>query len=351
VENLSLQELKAQNAGSNEEEQPIIDNAQEVVKDDYVEETELNKAADVESYGEQEDPEDNVEVESWMQSEKETHKDDHESGFKPNHEAAKRRRQNQSLRADIKEKDSELDELRKQVEALKAGSAPIESEQVKPTPRPTREQFDFDDDLYDQAIDRWNDEKIERKLNSHYNTSQQQAQQEKQKQEFQLAQTKNLNDHYDRAQKLVDDGKITEDAFRNSDQIVRTSLERQFQGEGNDITNTLISTLNSTGDDSEKVMFLLGNNPAKMQELQNLLSIQDGGLSAAMFLGQLQRDVKTPVKRRSQAPRPGSSAEGESGNGGKAGTLQKQYSKAESVQERISLKRAAAKNGVDTSKW
>ena len=55
--------------------------------------------------------------------------------------------------------------------------------------------------------------------------------------------------------------------------------------------------------------------------------------------------------KNSQAPAPGSHVEGEGGNDGKAGALHKQYQKAANVQERISLKRAARQQKVDTRNW
>lgn len=354
AETLSLSELKAQNAAAEEETQ--VESVEDIQEEAQAEQTEVENEVVADSVEESPDDEGEgkAELESWQLSgDTETPESESKGGFVPNHEAAKRRKKAQALKGELKAKDSELEELRKQVEALKAGNAPQAEQQVKLT-RPTREQFDFDDDAYDAALEKYYDDKLEQKLASHTTNTNQQAQQQAQQQRAIEAQQKSLNSHYERAAKLVEDGKVTEESYRNADSIVRQSLESMFPEQGDTMTNALISTLNSLGDGSEKVMYQLGVNPAKMQELQNKLATDPSGLSASAFLGQLQSQINTPSKRRSQAPKPAAAATGESGSTGKAGTLKKQYDKlgeSGDIQGRITLKRQAKRDGIDVSNW
>ena len=69
------------------------------------------------------------------------------------------------------------------------------------------------------------------------------------------------------------------------------------------------------------------------------------------FLGRMQATITSPNKRRSQTPAPGSKVEGEGGKGGQAGAAHKAYTKASSSQERISMKRKAKREGIDTNNW
>ena len=350
----SLKELKAENAAAEAatNDAPVKDK-KEIIKDEYVEVVEQVKAEDTSSKPEDEGSQE-VELEGWQLTEEaEASDDEQKGGFVPNHEAAKRRKKNQALRGEIKEKDSELDDLRKQVEALQSGTAPKVEQEQAALVRPTREQFDYDDDLYDAAVDKFYDEKLDRKIDSRTKDSTERATQANQQQAFADNQKKNLDAHYERAGKLVEDGKLTEESFRNADTLVRRALDSLNPGYGDALTDNLISTLNSLGDGSEKVMYQLGVNPAKLQELQNKLITDPSGLSASMFLGQLQAKAQTPSKRRSQAPTPGSKVEGEGGNNGNVSTSQKQYNKIDDndVQARISFKRQAKKSGIDTSNW
>lgn len=347
---ITLDELKAENAAKEAEanSEPIEDK-KEIIEDEYVEVKEESKADEVEGSTEDND-EKEAELESWQLTEDtETSEDDQKSGFVPNHEAAKRRKQAKALKGELKEKDSELEELRKQVEALKSGNAP-QAEAPKQLTRPTREQFDYDDDAYDAALEKYYDDKLEQKLSSHQSNTTE-KQQEAQQRKAAEAQQKSLDDHYERASQLVADGKVTADSYRNADTLVRQSLESMFPERGDHMTNALISTLNNLGEGSEKVMYQLGVNPAKMQELQNKLAIDPSGLAASAFLGQLQSQIQTPNKRRSQAPKPSAKADGEGGSSGKGGTLLKQYNKSDDLQTRMNLKRKAKSQGVDTSKW
>lgn len=349
---ITLDELKAENAAKEAETNNApIEDKKEPIQDEYVEVKEEIKA-DKDDISTEDDDEKEPELESWQLTEDtETSGGDQKSGFVPNAEAANRRKQAKALRGELKEKDSELEDLKKQVEVLKADKTPQVDTSIKPLVKPTREQFDYDDDAYDAAIEKYYDDKFDQKLNSHSINANQKSQQDAQQQALESAKQKSLDDHYERAAKLVSQGKVTEESFKGADTVVRMTLEKMYPGQGDSSTDALISTLDGLGEGSEKVMYQLGVNPSKMHELQSKLTADPSGMLACAYLGQLQSQVQTPSKRRSQAPAPSSKADGEGVYAGKGGSLQKAYDKAEGSQERLTLKREAKLKGIDVSKW
>lgn len=349
---ITLDELKAENAAIEAEANNApIEDKKDVIQDEYVEVKEEIEADTVESSTKDND-EKEAELESWQLTEEtETSEDDHKSGFVPNHEAAKRRKQAKALKGELNDTKDENKELLARIAALESGKQPQAETSVKPLVKPTREQFDFDDDAYDIAIEKYYDDKFDQKLNDYSTNTNQKTQQDAQQQALQVAQQKSLDDHYERAAKLVSQGKVTEESFKGADKSVRMTLEKMYPGQGDSSADAIISTLNSLGEGSEKVMYQLGVNPSKMQELQSKLTADPSGLLACAFLGQLQAQVQTPSKRRSQAPTPSSKADGEGGSAGKGGSMQKAYDKADGSQARITIKREAKLKGIDVSNW
>lgn len=348
AERLSLKELKEQNAQSDTTE----------VETEEVEQTTDEVTATTEDVNDdaanEESNDDESEggelVESWMQTEEASSEDDKKGGFKPNHEAARTRKR---LKAKLSEKDDELETLRAENERLKTG-ATTEPAQTQVPARPKREDFDFDDDAYDLAVDEWNDKKLDARISSHQQKASKTQTEESRKQAHDQRVNENLDRHYDRVNKLVGTGKISEDAYNAAETNVRNAMERINKGAGDLVTNNLITTLNSIGDGSEKVMYQLGVNPLKLRELEDKIAADPSGFTAVAFLGALQARISEPTKRRSEAAKPGAKVEGEGGASGKAGAMQKAYDKAGKngdIQSRISLKRKARAQGVDTTNW
>lgn len=349
---ITLDELKAENAAIEAEANSApVEDKKEPIQDEYVEVKEDIVPDTVESSTEDDD-ENKAELESWQLTEEtETSEDDQKSGFVPNHEAAKRRKQAKALKGELNDTKDENKELLARIAALESGKQPQDETSVKPLVKPTREQFDFDDDAYDIAVEKYYDDKFDQKLNSHSVNANQKNQQEAQQQALEVAKQKSLDDHYERAAKLVSQGKVTEESFKGADKVVRMTLEKMYPGQGDSSADALISTLDNLGEGSEKVMYQLGVNPSKMQELQSKLAADPSGMLACAFLGQLQAQIQTPSKRRSQAPSPSSKADGEGGSAGKGSSMQKAYDKADGSQARITIKREAKLKGIDVSNW
>lgn len=350
MEEYSLKQLKAENGDEVETiDNEVVEQPKEELQDEYIEVDENLKPVEDEPEDDEEVADGETEIESWMQSDEAT---PDESGFTPNHEAAKRRKQAKALKATVAEKDSELETLKKQIEQLQSGAATPQQPQTEALPeRPTREQFDYDDDAYDKAVDEWNDKKIEARFNSFSQSSNQKADQERQQQEqlnAKAAQDKVVDSHYERASKLVEEGKIDADKYQQADRNFRQAMNVAFPDKGDAITEQLISKI---GEGSEKVMYSLGVNNAKLAELQSRILSDKSGLSAAMYLGELKSQLSTPTKRRSQAKKPAKQVNGDVQASDSHSKLRKKYDKMTSVQDRVSFKRKARADGVDVSNW
>ena len=345
--------MKAQNEEKAESiEQPVIENTQDELVDNEPEIEAVIESAESEEVTTEDGVAETEEVESWMQTESPENSDDQKSGFVPNAEAARKRKQNKALRGTVTEQKSEIETLREELNAIKAGNAPqVTQQESSPAPRPTREAFDYDDDAYDAAVDKWNDDRFEQKLQSFSKNNTQKQQAEQAQQEAIQTQDKSLNDHYERANALVESGKLSAENYQAADSAVRMAVESVIPNGGDQTTNFLISTLNSLGAGSEKVIYQLGVNPQKLGELTNLLRSDPNGLKAMAYLGKLQAEVQSPTKRRSQAPKPGSKVEGSSNGKSSDAVAAKAYAKSTDIGERIRLKRKAKKAGVDVSNW
>ena len=126
---ITLDELKAENAAKEAEaNNALIEDNKEIIEDEYVEVKEEIKADEVESSTEDND-EKEAELESWQLTEDtETSEDDQKSGFVPNHEAAKRRKQAKALKGELNDTKSENEELKARIAALENGSKTPEQE-------------------------------------------------------------------------------------------------------------------------------------------------------------------------------------------------------------------------------
>ena len=346
AEKLTLAELKAKNAAEEQAEQET-----EVVEVEEQQDTKVTIApveSTVEETEDESDEEESEDVESWMQEEVAT-PDDGDSGFKPNREAAAVRKK---LKAKLHEKDDELESLKAEIERLKSGSTQQAAPEKMP-PKPKLEDFDYDEAAHEAALDDWYEKKIETKLSSTLTTKQTEQQQREAAERQKKALEEAVDRHYTRAAKLVEEGKVSEEKYTQADRAVRESFERIAKGNGDKIVDSLIKTLDSLGEGSEKVFYQLGVNPAKMQEVANLFATDPSGLSTVAYLGKLQASIQSPTKRKSSAPKPTPEL---SNGGGSAKTpgdaLYKRYKKAgNDVQARFNIKQEAKRQGVDTSKW
>lgn len=345
AEKLTFAELKAKNAAEEKAEQETeVAEAEEQLDTKVTIEPVETTVEEIEDDTEEEESES---VESWMQEEVAT-LDDGDSGFKPNREAAAVRKK---LKAKLHEKDDELESLKAEVERLKSGSTQQAAPEKMP-PKPKLEDFDYDESSHEAALDDWYEKKIEAKLSSTLTTKQTEQQQRESAERQKKALDEAVDRHYTRAAKLVEEGKVSEEKYTQADRAVRESFERIANGKGDVIVDSLIKTLDSLGEGSEKVFYQLGVNPAKMQEITNLFASDPSGLSTVAYLGKLQASIQSPTKRKSSAPAPSPELKGGGSTKAPGDAFLKRYKKAGgNVQARLDIKREAKRQGIDTRNW
>lgn len=335
---MDLDQLRAENAAlETTQAAPPQDAPDEDTVDAAQEQEEDEQSAD----SDQSDEGTKAEAEDWMRGD-EPESQGAEKKFTDHDVAAAKK----PLRAKVQAKEAEIDELKKQLEAIK--SQQHQAPQVGA--KPTREQFydhDDPDEAYSIALGRWT-----------YNaeTAQQRAQQQKLEQErAQLEQVQaikaSVDQHFERAAKLVEQSGIAPEVYQSADGVVRTALEDVFPNEGDQVTDFLIAQL---GEGSERVMYNLGVNKGRRDELIKLLKDDSRGLRAAVYLGKLSAELTAPAKRKSNAPPPPSQVQGDANTAASGSKLQRQYNEAHAkgnAQLAYDLKSKARAAGINTKTW
>lgn len=350
----TLEQLKAENAAAEAtvEEAPPAE-AIEVEAEAANDLTDDAGEAEVEA-GEptEEEPEEQeeTEVESWMQEEDQT-SEDSDSNTIP---LAAHLKEKRKIKARLGEREdennalrSELDSLKAQLEQMRTGAPQAQAEpQVKPMPR----EYDFDDDAqYQAAMAQWVQAQVQTGVAAATTASTQQAQQAQAKQQLDKA----VDDHYQRAQALMQDSNIDLASYEAAELSVRQDIDSVMPGAGNSVTDALISRL---GKGSEKVMYFLGRNQSARMRLIEKLKSDPSGISAAMYVAELKAERATPRKQTSRAPKPVKKINGDAAGSEvkDAKALLKKYKAAHSsrdIQAAYNVKKQAKASGVDVSNW
>jgi len=277
-------------------------------------------------------------VEDWMKDDGEQTPDD----VMPvsAHIRAKRK-----LKGRIEGKNTEIEELRKEIEDLKKQklTPPLRDETLV---RPKEGDYESIEAYY-TALEEYEDKRIDSKLSVVHGQRQLRDTQTKAIEKLNKA----VDDHYVRADKLVKESGISAETYKQSDEAIRNAIEAVRPGQGNIIVDQMISLL---GEGSEKVMYKLGRSNALRGELITLLTEDPHGLRATAFLGEQRAKLLLTKRRTSNAPTPASEINGDSTSSNKERVFKKKYEAAHakgSAQAAYNAKKDARAAGVDTSKW
>ena len=246
------------------------------------------------------------------------------------------------LKGRIKESNEELERLKAENDDLKKQ---LDSSPVKPKPRPKIADFDLDEE-FEQALDEWQEQNAQTIVSSYEEKKKQEDLQRDRGNKI----ARSVENHYERAEKLIADHSISVDVYRSADVAVREAVEAVHKGGADAITDVFIDAL---GEGSEKVMLYLGRNKKALNEFTSLLAKDNTGLAVASFLGGVKKEIEGVTKRKSTAPPPPSQING-SAESGNAAALRRKYDAAHKkgdVQEAWNLKKEAKAQGVDTKQW
>ena len=345
MQELTLEVLRNQNRAEEEAARVDSGKVETETEVDDLEQTETYVNDDTESDsqlepGKAEDGKEE-EVESWM-SESDSGSDDgskHEKTVALKDHIELR----QSLKEKNREKNEEIESLRRELEELKRGSVsaqPVQSQQLKP--RPKLEDFDYDEDQHNAALDDWYDERLNAKLQ----TQQQSVSQQEQQRQASEKLEQSVNEHYHRVNTLLSQNpKIQPEKYQDADLSFRRAVEDISPGNGDSIAETLISVM---GEGSEKLIYNLGVNKGKMAEFKDVLRSDPRGLKVVAWLTEHKGAITQQAKRTSQAPKPARQVKG--GGDGKsvvATDFKRKYDKAKTPQERYNIYRDAKKAGFN----
>lgn len=339
----TLEELKAENAAQEAAEAKALEKSKakaEVKFEDEEYDEPVYEAGEDESDSKGEadsDQEGDAPTEAWMAEDSE---DEQASGgdrakFSDSDVAAAKRK----LRAKLeKEHNDELEKLKAEIEQLKQSKTEPRSQDVGKVP--TLEQFDYDKAKYAAAMQAW----VRNQVQGASRATETEAIKQRQAQEFE----RKVEDHYERAAKLVKQHNIDPDLYRNAGMSLRKTIDEVFPGNGDLFTDQLLSRL---GEGSEKVEYHLGRNAQKREILKAKLMEDPSGLSASIYLGKVLGEVSMPANRKSKAPAPAARANGGQGSVNNEASMKKKYIAENDVQKRFDLRRKAKLAGIDVSDW
>lgn len=250
------------------------------------------------------------------------------------------------LRAKLeKQHQSELDELRAQLEAQRSQAVP------QPTGRPKRDDFydhDDPDDAYAEALMEW---KLSTAVAQKTAQNQQYEQQRKQLETRQKIES-SVEQHYERAAALAAASGISPELYQSADRKVREAVQGVFGGEsGEHVTNTLIANL---GEGSEKVLYKLGVSPKSLAELTSKLRDDSSGLKAAIYLGKLSAELTTATRKRSNTPAPATNVQGDANTTDLSRTLLRRYQEAHKrgdTQAAYDIRSEAKGKKINVNSW
>ena len=346
----TLEELKKLNAGAestSEDETAEVENDEvEAQEPEEAEESEAEAEETEADEDESEEAESNEPLEAWQASEDSEDSQDGKSGFVPNPAAKKLRLKAKALREERDEAQSELQQLKAEIEKLKSGAViPAQSQPQQELKRPKLEDYDYDEERYNSALDDYYDKKLELKLSQ----TNQQGQQAKQLEALQQQRDLAVQKHYERAEELIKKHGISDEKYSNADGLIRSTIESALPNMGDSVADQLIAKLVESGEGSEKAWFYLGNNAGELAKLRKTLEDDPSGISTAIFMGDLRARATKPYQVKSKAPKPPKQIKGDSSV--TASSLKKAYDKAKDSTERVAIRRKARKMGEDVSKW
>jgi hypothetical protein len=327
----TLEELKAENAAKELEQQPV-----EAVEQPEIVEHELEAAdqdTDTEAQGE--------EVEDWLKG------DSAQAVPLAKHVELKHK-----LKARLSEKDDELAQIKAELAQLKAGGVMNQqpTQQQPALKVPKLSDYDYDEDKYAEAMADYSAQLVESKLSSFTARGNQENQQRIAQQQREKA----LDSHYERAEQLIKStgGKLTAETYQAAELNFRQQLN-QVTGNGDSVADEIIARL---GDGSAKVVAHLGVNSSAMSALKERLLDDPTGLKAAVYLGQLEAKFQSAqTGKLSKAPAPESSVKASAPVGtATMESLKKAYKSARErgdTQKAFDLARQAKASGYDSKQW
>lgn len=282
-------------------------------------------------------------VEPWMETENEPTDPEQEKpesvSFRAYLKSKKKFQARESALAD------ELELARRELERVKAQSF---DKPMSTSTRPKEWDFETDED-YQAAIEKWEDERLDAKLETRAQVRARKEAEEREKHNITAA----LDSHFERADKLIKESGIAPDVYAAADTTFRNAIDSIMPGNGDAVANKFISRV---GEGSEKVIYYIGKNKTARAEFQALMMEDPSGIKASIFLGEQKARLTGAINKQkmSKAPPPAPDVTNGRVATDSAADLKKRYDaalKKNDAQSILDARRAARSAGIDVSKW
>lgn len=332
AETLTLKALKEQNAAEEAGEEVETEVIEDVVPDEEIKEeiTEEKTETNEEPGGEEEAHE----QEAWQKSDDDAHEKKYTRGDIG--------RAKFKLRGKLDKKHTaETESLQTRIKELES------TQQLAPKGLTTPRRDDFldekdPDEAFLIALSKYNTDKATAEFTASNQAQQVSTQRAVATQKINT----DVDANYDRAEKLIEKSGIGREKYQAADLRVRNMMERLYPEAGDALVDAFISKM---GAGSEKVMFNLGVNTAKLDEFEGLLKGDSTGIDAAIWLGKLNEQLTTPAKRKSNAPAPAKPMKGDKVINQSMKSMKAAYKKAADsgdMQQVFNIRRKAKAEGV-----
>jgi hypothetical protein len=240
-----------------------------------------------------------------------------------------------------KEKDAEIEELRKKVAALEQ-SPPRQSAAEKPK-MPRADDFDTDEE-HETAMEKYLDDVVE------YRTSVTTSSASAKQQEAARIQARDaaIDGFIERADKVVTKHNISPEVYKGALDSVQVIVEGAFPNLG---VNAFPEFLAKLKPGAETALFQIGRNEGQKKILSELFKNDPTGIDAFWHIATLTANNAGAKNKPSQASKPAATVRGNVAVTAKEGAYLKKYKAAKSPQAAYDAKKAGKAAGFDTSKW
>lgn len=343
----SLTELKRKNAEAEEASAEPAEEAQDVELDEVVEELVDNADAVEDETDSSDEQEDESDTESWMEADEES---DSEEQSVP---LSKHISLRSKLKDKVREKDSELEQLKAEIERLKQSKPASDTATTLQPPKVEDYQDEYGDTdfaKFNEANARYMQDLVDSRVSGGTKKQEEEAKQ----QQLQQQRESTVNHHYELAERLVNSGILKADDYIAADSTIVNTLELSVPGRGRAVADGLIQHLSEVSDQPEKVWFKLGKDPKLLSQVIEAYQSDTSGVKGVALLARISQKYTTPAKRKSKAPAPARKVQGDQSQTPSTDKLQKKYKEAHkkgNLQAAFNAKREAKKAGVDTSNW
>lgn len=247
------------------------------------------------------------------------------------------------LKGKLRDSDEELQALRTENEQLKQSSAPATV--VDAPKRPKLDDFETDAE-YDTALEKFENERTK----ALFDNAREQEKQKSAGRKFQERVTASVDSHFDRAAELVEKHSISPEVYQQATETVRGAMDDI--NPGMKTFDTFVDVMR--GYSSDKTVFSIGRNKAKLAMLKETLHDDKSGLRTAFILGVETARLNGVKARTSQAPVPGSQITGDEQGGKNVAAMKKKFNKlceAGKTAEAFAIRRKAKKDKIEVKDW